>query len=96
VVDSISFFNILISLNETLLDLIPKEYQDGYPKKFIPISLCNVAYKIITKVIANRLKPILPNLILEEQTCYMEGTQILDGIILANEIIHSLKTTKTT
>ena len=49
---------------------------------------------MISKVIANRLKTLLPLLILPEQTGYVEGRQILDGIILTHEIIHSLKHNK--
>ena len=42
----------------------------------------------------NRLKPLLPLLISSEQSGYVEGRQILDGIILAHEVVHSLKTSK--
>ena len=44
---------------------------------------------------ANRLKPLLPLLISLEQSTYVEGRQILDGIILSHEVVHSLKTSKT-
>ena len=44
---------------------------------------------------ANRLKPLLPLLISPEQSDYVEGRQILHGIILAHEVVHSLKTSKT-
>jgi hypothetical protein len=54
-----------------------------------------VILKIITKVLANRLKPLLPIMISSEQTSFIEGLQFLDGIILAHEMIHSLKKTKT-
>jgi hypothetical protein len=57
--------------------------------------LCNVIYKIITKVIALRLKPILPCIISREQLGYVEGRHIMDSVILVHEIIHSLKTTRT-
>jgi hypothetical protein len=85
---------VLPALNATFLTLIPKEENVASPSKYQPISLCNVIYKIITKVIANRLKPLLPLLISPEQTGYVEGRKIMDGIILAHEVIHSLKTTK--
>lgn len=62
--------------------------------KFRPIALCNVIYKIISKVIANRLKPILPGIISEEQSGYVEGRQILDNILLAQEMIHTLHSRK--
>ena len=64
------------------------------PDKFRPIALCNVAYKIISKVIANTLKPLLPTLVSEEHTGYVEGRQILNNIIQAHEVVHSLKTNK--
>ena len=82
-------------LNDTHLALILKEIGASHPGKFRPISLCNVIYKIISKVVANRLKLLLPLLISPEQSGYVEGCQILDGIILAHEVVHSLKTTKT-
>jgi hypothetical protein len=59
------------------------------------IALCNVIYKLLTKVIARRLKPILPTIISPEKSGYVEGRQILDSVILAHEVIHSLQKTKT-
>jgi hypothetical protein len=86
---------VLSALNATFLTLIPKEERVTNPKHFRPIALCNVIYKVITKVIATRLKPIFPFLISKEQSGYVEGRQIMDSVILANEVIHSLKTSKT-
>eukprot|EP00253_Pinus_taeda_P016963 PITA_16963 len=85
---------LLPSLNSTFITLIPKEENSITPDKFRPIALCNILYKVISKVIANRLKPLLPMLISPEQSCYAEGRQIMDGIILTHEIIHSLKQSK--
>jgi hypothetical protein len=84
----------LSTLNTTFITLIPKEERATHPKQFRPISLCNVIYKIITKVIVNRLKPLLSTIISNEQSGYVEGRQIMDSVILANEVIHSLKTNK--
>jgi len=85
---------ILPSLNTTFITLIPKAEESNTPDKYRPIALCNVIYKLISKVLANRLKPLLPILISPEQTGYVEGRQIMDGIILSNQVIHSLKILK--
>eukprot|EP00253_Pinus_taeda_P021027 PITA_21027 len=85
---------LLPSLNSTFITLIPKVENSITPYKFRPIALYNVLYKVISKVIANRLKPLLPMLISPEQSSYVEGRHIMDGIILTHEIIHSLKQSK--
>eukprot|EP00253_Pinus_taeda_P015324 PITA_15324 len=81
-------------LNATFLALIPKSEGANKLEKYRPIALCNITYKIVSKVIANRLKPLLPLLISPEQSGYVEGRQITDGIILTHEILHSLKQSK--
>jgi len=58
--------NVLQALNATFLTLIPKENKTTSPAHFRPIALCNVIYKLLTKIIATRLKPILPFLISPE------------------------------
>ena len=50
---------VLKAFNASFITLIPKEAGVGTPEKFRPIALCNVIYKIISKVIANRVKPLL-------------------------------------
>lgn len=92
--DSRQSKTILKSLNSTFIALIPKVEEANTPEKFRPIALCNVLYKIISKVIANRLKTILPGIISQEQSGYVEGRQILDNILLAQEMIHSLQSKK--
>jgi hypothetical protein len=54
---------VLQALNVTFLTLIPKENNTTSPSHFRPISLCNVIYKLLTKIIATCLKPILPFII---------------------------------
>jgi len=92
--ESRSMHWILPSLNATFLALVPKGDEQNTPDNYKLIALCNVIYKLISKVLANRLKPLLPLLISPEQTGYVEGRQIMDDIILSNEVIHSLKILK--
>ena len=82
------------ALNATFMVLIPKEIGMKYPSKLRPVTLCNAIYKIISKVIANTLCPLLPLIISPEQEGFVEGRQILNGIILIHETIHSVKTRK--
>jgi hypothetical protein len=53
-----------------------------------------VVYKIISKVIENRLKPLLPTLVSQEQASFLEGRQIMENIIQVHEMIHTLKLQK--
>lgn len=92
--ESRSMHWILPALNSTFIALIPKVDEPNTLERYRPIALCNVIYKLISKALANRLKPLLPLLILPEQTGYVKGHQIMDGIILSNEVIHSLKLLK--
>ena len=85
---------VLQALNATFLTLIPKENHTTSPSHFRSISLCNVIYKLLTKIITTHLKPILPFIISLEQFGYVEGRKILDSVILAHEVIHSLHMTK--
>eukprot|EP00253_Pinus_taeda_P023451 PITA_23451 len=92
--DSRKSKTLLKSLNSTFIALVPKVEEANTPEKFRPIALCNVIYKIISKIIANRLKMVLPGIISHEQSGYVEGRQILDNILLAQEMIHSLHSRK--
>jgi len=92
--DSKSNKTILKALNTSFIALIPKQENDLTPDKYRPIALCNVIYKIISKVVANRFKPLLPVLVSREQSGYVEGRQILDNNIQAQEVVHSLTSKK--
>ncbi|KAH9673795.1 reverse transcriptase domain-containing protein [Citrus sinensis] len=61
------------------------------PEMFRPISLCPVMYKTVTKILANRLKGILPELIGPTQTSFVPGRQITENIVMAQEIIHTMR-----
>jgi hypothetical protein len=92
--DSRRSFSILKALNDTMITLIPKENESKTPDRYRPITLCNVVYKIISKVIENRLKPLLSTLVSQEQEGFMEGRQIMENIIHAHDLIHTLKIKK--
>eukprot|EP00253_Pinus_taeda_P017824 PITA_17824 len=85
---------VLKALKTSFISLIPKQENAMTPDRFRPIALCNVVYKIVSKIIANSVKPLLPTLVSKEQTGYVEGRQILNNITQAHELVHSLKSNK--
>lgn len=80
--------------NHTNLCLIPKIYHPTTMKDFRPISLCNVTYKIISKILVQRRKGILSFVVSENQAAFIPGRLITDNILIAHEIFHSLKVRK--
>ena len=84
----------LARINQSYLVLIPKVHMPEKLQQFRPIGLCNVIFKVVTKVIVGRLKLLMPNLISEVQSSFVPGRQITDNIIVAQEIIHSMRKMK--
>ncbi|XP_050238477.2 uncharacterized protein LOC126687968 [Mercurialis annua] len=81
-------------LNRTLISLIPKSVKPETIKDFRPISLCTVMYKLVTKIITNKLKPIMPLIVSPTQVSFIEGRNITDNIIIVQEVIHFMRTKK--
>jgi hypothetical protein len=82
------------SLNSTYLTLILKENNPLSFGDYRPISLCNLCYKLITTLIANRLKPVLSRSLSSKQLGFLQGRQILDAIGTTQECLHSIKIKK--
>uniref|UniRef100_A0A803PL06 Reverse transcriptase domain-containing protein n=1 Tax=Cannabis sativa TaxID=3483 RepID=A0A803PL06_CANSA len=81
-------------VNATNIVLFPKVQNPKRPNHFRPISLCNVVYKVISKIIANRIKPLLPKLICPTQAAFVPGRNIQDNNVIAQEIVHSFNRKK--
>jgi hypothetical protein len=82
--------------NNIHICLIPKKNNPQVPSDFRPISLCNVTHKIITKVIANRIKLILSDVISPNQSAFLPGRLISDNTIIAYELFHYFQQTSST
>eukprot|EP00253_Pinus_taeda_P008759 PITA_08759 len=67
--------------NSTYLALIPKDSNPETFARLRPISLCNASYKILAKLLANRMKPMLPRIISTAQGGFVKGRHILDNVI---------------
>ncbi|MCI13322.1 cysteine-rich receptor-like protein kinase, partial [Trifolium medium] len=74
-------------INSTFIALIPKVDSPHRLNDFRPISLVGSLYKILAKVLANRLRLVIGSVISEAQTAFVKDRQILDGILIANEVV---------
>ncbi|XP_060961067.1 uncharacterized protein LOC133031554 [Cannabis sativa] len=81
-------------INSTLIVLIHKKARANMLKDFRLISLCTTFYKVISKILANRLKHVLDSVISPFQSAFVSGRIIYDNIILANELVHNITNRK--
>jgi hypothetical protein len=85
---------VIGSLNATFVALIPKDSKPASFNDFRPIALCNFVYKVILKIIANRLKGKLASGISSEQFGFLKDRMIFYVVGLAQECMHTVKTRK--
>ncbi|GKV47995.1 hypothetical protein SLEP1_g54839 [Rubroshorea leprosula] len=99
--DFMSFFEefhrngrLVSGLNSSFIILIPKKLNVGNLKDYRPISLIGCVYKLLSKVLANRLKAVLPGIISETQLAFLGGRQLVDGVLVLNEMVEEVKRRK--
>ena len=92
--DYLNYGVMLPDINHTIIVLIPKVKNPEKMFDFQLISLCNVSYKIISKVLANRLKQILLTIISPIQSAFVPGRLITDNILVAYETLHTMHSRK--
>ncbi|GAU35134.1 hypothetical protein TSUD_394590 [Trifolium subterraneum] len=81
-------------INATFIALIPKIDSPQRLNDFRPISLVGSIYKILAKVLANRLGLVIGSVISESQTVFIRDMQILDGLLIANEVVDEARRSK--
>jgi hypothetical protein len=81
-------------LNFGVITLVPKVLEASTIKKYRPICLLNVDFKVFLKLLNDRLTPIAGNIVSDSQTAFIKGRNILEGVITLHEVLHELKRTK--
>lgn len=80
----------IAKVNETDIFLIPKVMQPQTINQFWPIFLCNEIYKMVSKMVVNRIKACILKLVSPYQTTFMPGRNIHENIIIAKEVLHNM------
>nr|GFA14559.1 RNA-directed DNA polymerase, eukaryota [Tanacetum cinerariifolium] len=76
-----------IGCNSLFITLIPKSLDPKTVSEFRPISLIGCVYKVVTKILQNRLSLVISGLILDVQSAFLPNRQILDGPFIINELL---------
>lgn len=84
-----SFYLSIVPVQPSFLVITKKILES--PLIFRPISLCNVVYKPLYKILANRLKPVILVLIIDTREAFVHDRSIYDNILVAHEVAHSMK-----
>ena len=77
--------------NASFITLIPKLKDPQNLCEYRPISLIGCVYKIVAKLLANRLKKVMPNIIDEKQSAFISGRHLLHSVLIANEAVEEAK-----
>lgn len=95
VMDAIKHFfksgKLMTEVNATFISLIPKKIDAKGSNDYRPISLCNLLYKFITKIIANRLKKVVSSLVRFNQTAFIQGRSIVENILMCHEVVRGFE-----
>ncbi|GKV28626.1 hypothetical protein SLEP1_g37648 [Rubroshorea leprosula] len=99
--DFISFFSefhrngkLVRGLNSSFLALVPKKLNAVNLKDYRPISLIGCVYKLLAKVLANRLKSVMSEIVSETQSAFVRGRQLIDSVLVLNEVVDEIKNRK--
>ncbi|GKU93217.1 hypothetical protein SLEP1_g6825 [Rubroshorea leprosula] len=99
--DFMSFFEefhqngrLVRGLNSSFITLIPKKLNPLELKDFRPISLIGCLYKLLAKVLANKLKGVMSGLISDTQSAFLGGRQLVDSVLVLNEVVDEVKLKK--
>lgn len=85
---------LLGQANNTSISLIPKGKNPSSLGDYRPISCCNVIYKGISKLLANRLKQVVSSVVCDSQTGFIPGRSITDNILIAQELFQAYHLSK--
>ncbi|KAI0496288.1 hypothetical protein KFK09_022602 [Dendrobium nobile] len=95
---AIQIFLLTADMNKnwkkTQIVLIPKISNPTYAAHYRPVSLCNTVYKLVAKILLNRINFFIPKLITLEQATFIKGRTLHDHILIAQEVFHKFRHSK--
>jgi len=82
---------IIQGCNASFITLVPKVRDPSKLEQYRPISLVGAIYKVISKVLAGRIKKVLPSVIDDSQSAFLKDRGMLDSVLMANEVVEDLR-----